>query len=155
MPDSTYVIDSNVLINFYSRLQREDILYKVLGGRMYVTERVRNEALHHAFGIGADRLKIDMGSGKLPITNVHLGDAESISSLGTSRTFLHEGEKGSAVVAKARGWGLITDDRRAAEDLLGSGITIHDSRWVLRQAESRRYISKAEEKRLLNALARR
>lgn len=154
MPSEVYVIDSNTLLNFYCRLEREDLLHKVLRGRLHLTERVKNEVIHYAYGRCAERISVDLSSGRLKVTPVGVADAKTTGSLSESSTFLDPGEAGSAALAKSRGWGFITDDRRAAGDLLGSGIVIRDSQWILKEAERRGYLTRAELKRLSRQLGR-
>jgi predicted nucleic acid-binding protein len=61
---------------------------------------------------------------------------------------MHQGERDSAAIAITHLYTLVTDDRRAREDLMSADIEVRDSRWVLKEAHSRRFISQKEYKAL-------
>ncbi len=140
-----YIVDTDVLIRFYCHLERPDILQRLLGG-ITVAERVKREFEHHGFGPGKEEFSRDVGAGRVRTVDVSPAEDRVIAEYKTD--LMHAGERDSAAFALTHLYTLITDDRRAREDLMSADLEVHDSRWVLKEAHSRRFISQKEYKQL-------
>lgn len=140
-----YIVDTDVLINFYCHLERPDILLRLMGV-ITVAERVKREFEHHGFGSGKEEFSRDIATGRVRTIDVSPAEDRVIAEYKTD--FMHVGERDSAAIALTHLYTLITDDRRAREDLMSSDLEVHDSRWILKEARSRRLISQKEYKKL-------
>jgi predicted nucleic acid-binding protein len=140
-----FIVDTDVLIKFYCHLGRPDVLHQVLGG-VTVAERVKREFEYHGFGPGKEEFTRDIANGSVRTVDVSPAENTMISEYQTD--FMHAGERDSAAIALTHLYTLITDDRRAREDLMSADLEVHDSRWVLKEAHSRRFISQKEYKTL-------
>lgn len=141
-----FIIDADVLIKFYCHLERPDVLHRVCGD-ITVADRVEREFEYHAFGPGKDVFGQDVSSGKIRVVDAGPAEDQMIAEFKT--VFLHAGERDTAAIALTHLYTMITDDRRAKDELMTAGLTLHDSRWVLKQAHSRRIITQKEYKGLL------
>ncbi len=142
---SQYIVDTDVLIRFYCHLDRPDILHRLLGG-ITVAERVKREFEHHSFGHGREEFVRDVAAGRIRTVDVSPAEDRMIAEYKTD--FMHAGERDSAAIALTHLYTLITDDRRAREDLMNADLEVHDSRWILKEAHARRLISQKEYKQL-------
>lgn len=140
-----YIVDADVLIKFYCHLERPDVLHRVLGD-VTVAERVKREFEYHGFDPGKEDFARDVAAGKVRVVDVSLAEDGMIAEYKTD--FMHAGERDSAAIALTHLYTLITNDRRAREDLMSADLEVHDSRWVLKEAHARRFISKKEYKAL-------
>jgi predicted nucleic acid-binding protein len=140
-----YIVDADVLIKFYCHLERPDILHSVLSG-VTIAERVKREFEYHGFGSGKEDFSRDVANGRVRVVDVSPAENSMIAEYKTD--FMHPGERDSAAIALTHLYGLITDDRRAREDLMSADLEVHDSRWVLKEAHTRRFISQKEYKTL-------
>jgi predicted nucleic acid-binding protein len=149
---SQYIIDTDVLIVFYCRLERPDVLHDVCAEGVVVAETVRREMEGVARGMGRDVFRGDVANGSVRV--IEAGPAEANEAADFNTTFLHRGEKDTAAIALTHLYEMITNDRMARNELVGSGITVHDAAWVLGQAKSRRLLTQAEHKNLAKRLGR-
>jgi predicted nucleic acid-binding protein len=141
-----YIVDTDVLIKFYCHLGRPDILQSVLGV-VTIAERVRREFEYHGYGQGKEEFLQDLSTGR--VRTVDAGPAEHNVIAEYETTFMHAGERDSAAIALTHLYTLITNDRRAREDLMEADLDVHDSRWILKEAHARRFITQREYKTLL------
>jgi len=145
MTQNGYIVDTDVLMKFYCHLGRPDILHRVLGG-ITVAERVKREFEYHGFGPGKEDFTRDLAAGRIRTIDVSPAEDRVIAEYKTD--FMHAGERDSAALALTHLYTLITDDRRAREDLMSADLEVNDSRWILKEAHSRRLISQKEYKTL-------
>lgn len=141
-----FIIDANIIIHFYCRLERPDILIKVCGDDAAVSESVKREVEHHASEPGKSDFLNDIRGGYL--RTIDVGPAEEDVAAKFGKAFLHRGERDCAAIAVTRMYDMLTNDRLARETLMGNDITIHNGDWVLKEANKRRIISAAEYNRL-------
>lgn len=141
-----FIIDANIVIHFYCRLERPDILLKVCGDEAAVSESVRREVEYHASEPGKSIFQGDISGGYL--RTIDVGPAEEQVAAKFGKAFLHKGERDCAAIAVTHMYNMLTNDRMARETLMGNDITIHNAAWVLKEANKRRIITAAEYNRL-------
>jgi predicted nucleic acid-binding protein len=141
-----FIIDADVILHFYCRLGEPDVLLRVCGEDATVAERVKREVEYHASEPGKTHFLEDIKRGSIRVIDVGPAEETVAGEFGTS--FLHAGERDTAALAVTRIYTMLTNDVRARATLTGSGITIHDAKWVLQEAKKRRIITAAEHKRL-------
>lgn len=147
-----FVIDACTLLNFYCRLEREDVLRKLFRSGLRVTTKVRDEVLSCAEGQGKYKLLEDLEKGLIKVDYMDTEDIEDFETLEGPRNTLDPGELSSAALAMARNCIFLTDDRRAQGDLLGTGVVCRDSRWIIREAAKKHCITAADKRKLLGIL---
>ncbi len=150
---SQFIIDTDVLIVFYCRLERPDVLHAVCEEGVVVSETVRREMEGVARGIGREIFRGDVAAGAVRV--VEAGPPEANESAGFNTTFLHRGERDTAAIALTHLYTMVTNDRMARHELIGSGITVRDAAWILQQAKSRRLLTQAQHKKLSQSLGKR
>jgi predicted nucleic acid-binding protein len=150
---SQFIIDTDVLIVFYCRLERPDILHAVCDEGVVVAETVRREMEGVARGQGRDVFRGDVRGGAVRV--IEAGPVEANEAAGFNTTFLHRGERDTAAIALTHLYTMVTNDRMARNELVGSGLTVHDAAWVLQQAKSRRLLTQAQHKKLTQRVGRR
>jgi len=133
-----YVVDTSVLIDFYCKREASAKLLKVCGGRIHIPESVEKEF----FGVCSNRPEWSEGLAQFQddlgkyIKVISMGPAEdhAYDELALKGRVSDRGELDCAAIAITHGYELLMNDNMARSDLMGSGIKVRGSDWVIREA---------------------
>ncbi len=127
---SDKIIDASSLINVYASGKLDEVL-PACGGTFYVPEQVRRESQsirqqdeHDSSLLISTPIDLTASISKGLIQECQLnGDAE-LESYIEFAAFVDDGEASCLAIAKARGWIVATDDRKAIRVATAAGIAV-------------------------------
>ena len=152
---SEILVDNTVLSNFAS-IHRLDVLQKVMH-RVFITRQIYDEIIAGILAGHDFQQQVQAEVMKEPpekwIYITDFRDAE-ISLYQQLLITLGKGEASSIAIAKVRGWGFLTDDRKARRITQEQGIKLSGTLGILKSAVIRDVLTVGEADNLLGEMIR-